>query len=42
LQNPQNALETPPVRCPGSASIVPPSRRRREHRLNQIPLLIRR
>jgi predicted dehydrogenase len=23
LQNPQNALETTPVRCPGSASIVP-------------------
>jgi hypothetical protein len=25
LQNPQNALETPPVRCPGSAPILPPS-----------------
>jgi hypothetical protein len=25
LQNPQNALETSPVRCPRSASVVPPS-----------------
>jgi len=31
LQNPQNCLETRPVRCPGSTPIVPPSPGRGQH-----------
>src|SRR5208283_1961823 len=41
LQNPQNALETRPVRCPRPASIVLPSPGRGEHGLHQLPLLVR-
>src|SRR5271165_4114062 len=41
LQNPQNALETTPVRCPGPASIVPPSPGQGQHGFHQLPLLIR-
>src|SRR5438128_9421850 len=40
LQNPQNAFETRPIRCPGSAPIIPPSLGRGQHRLHQFPLLV--
>jgi hypothetical protein len=41
LQNPQDAFATCPVRCPRSASVVPPTLRLGKQRLNSLPLFIR-